>query len=139
MAHASVDLIDDVLAQSTKPVVVSHTGVKGTYDSPRNLSDDHLKSIAEKGGMIGIGFWDGAVGSPEPIQIVKAMKYVKELVGVDHICLGSDWDGGTTTYFDAAHISRLTDELLTQGFSHEEIKKIMGGNQINFLLENLPQ
>lgn len=138
LAHASSRLIDDVLAITTRPVVVSHTGVKGTFQSPRNLSDDHIKAIASMGGMIGVGFWDGAVGSPDPADIVKAMAYVKNLVGTDHICLGSDWDGATTTYFDAAHISVLTDELMKNGFTNEEIKKIMGANQIRFLLQQLP-
>lgn len=138
LAHASSNLIDDVLALSTRPVVVSHTGVKGTFESPRNLSDEHIIAIAKAGGMIGIGFWDGAVGTTNPSDIVKAMKYVKDLVGVDNLCLGSDWDGATTTHFDAAHISVLTDEMMKSGFSNEEIKKIMGANQIRFLLQQLP-
>jgi microsomal dipeptidase-like Zn-dependent dipeptidase len=138
LAHASSDLIDDVLDLTTKPIVVSHTGVKGTYDSPRNLSDEHILRIAEQGGVIGIGFWDGAVGSTELKDIVKAMSYVKDLVGIEHVCLGSDWDGATTTYFDAAHIMILTDALMKDGFTGAEIGMIMGGNQIRFLLENLP-
>lgn len=138
LAHSSSQLIDDVLAYTDSPVVVSHTGVMGTYNSPRNLSDEHIRRIAERGGMIGVGFWDGAVGSPDPKNIVNAIKYIAELVGVDHICLGSDWDGGTTTYFDAAHIGLLIDELIEANFSKEEIEKIIGGNQIDFLLQHLP-
>ena len=75
LAHASSALISDVLALTTKPVVVSHTGVKGTYDSPRNLSDQQLRAIAANGGVVGIGFWDGAVGSPQTSDIVAAMRY----------------------------------------------------------------
>ena len=138
LAHASPALIDDVLALTTRPVVVSHTGVKGTFDSPRNLSDKHIKGISEGGGLIGIGFWDGAVGSPEIEDILKAMRYVINLVGVDHVSLGSDWDGSTTTYFDAAHISILTQGMMDAGFTSTEIRKIMGENQIEFLMNNLP-
>jgi microsomal dipeptidase-like Zn-dependent dipeptidase len=126
------------LATSTLPVVVSHTGVRGTFESPRNLSDEHIIAITQAGGMIGIGFWEGAVGSTHPADIVKAMKYVKNLVGVDNLCLGSDWDGATTIHFDAAHISVLTDEMMKSGFTNEEIKKIMGSNQVRFLLQQLP-
>ena len=138
LAHASNELIKDVLELTTKPIVVSHTGVKGTYESPRNLSDDQLRAIAAKGGVVGIGFWDGAVGSPQTTDIVKAMRHAVDIIGIDHVCLGSDWDGGTTTLFDAANIWVLTKALLNGGFSKEEIYKIMGGNQIEFLKKNLP-
>ena len=138
LAHASSALIADVLALTTKPVVVSHTGVKGTYDSPRNLSDQQLRAIAANGGVVGIGFWDGAVGSPQTSDIVAAMRYAVNIMGIDHVCLGSDWDGGTTTLFDAANIWVLTEALMKGGFSKEEIYKIMGGNQIEFLKKNLP-
>lgn len=139
LAHASPKLIDDILNLTYKPVIVSHTGVKGTHDSPRNLSDHHIQRIASNGGLIGIGFWDGAVGSSEVKHITKAMRYVIDLVGVEHVALGSDWDGGTTTYFDAAHIAFLTQTMMEEGFTEEEIRKIMGKNVINFFLENLPE
>lgn len=139
LAHASPALIDDVLDRTSKPIVVSHTGVKGTYDSPRNLSDDHLRKIAANGGLVGIGFWNGAVGSSEPEDIVRAMRYVTDLIGINYVSLGSDWDGGTTIAFDAAHLWVLTKALKEGGFTEGEIKKIMGENQIRFLLENLPE
>src|SRR5690606_29247407 len=66
IAHASTRTIDDILATATRPVVVSHTGVKGTCDNNRNLSDDQLRAIADKGGLVGIGFWDTAVCGTEP-------------------------------------------------------------------------
>lgn len=138
LAHASNKLIKDVLELTTKPIVVSHTGVKGTYESPRNLSDDQLRAIAANGGVVGIGFWDGAVGSPQTGDIVVAMRHTVDIMGIDHVCLGSDWDGGTTTLFDAANIWVLTEALMKGGFSKDEIYKIMGGNQIEFLSTNLP-
>ena len=57
LAHASAATIDDTLAMATRPVVVSHTGVRGTCDNPRNLTDEQLKKIAATGGVIGIGYW----------------------------------------------------------------------------------
>ncbi len=138
LAHASPALIDDVLSTTSRPVVVSHTGVQGTFDSPRNLTDDQLRRIAARGGMIGVGFWDGAVGDPRPESIARSMRYVSDLIGVEHVCLGSDWDGGTTTYFDAAHVAVLTEALMEVGFSAKEIRMIMGENQLQFLLKYLP-
>lgn len=139
LAHASSALIADVLTLSTKPVIISHTGVKGTKAGNRNLSDAEIKGIAEKGGLIGIGFWEGAVGGIEPQYIVKAIKHVVSLVGVDHVSLGSDYDGGTFVYFDSANLVVLTDALLKAGFSEADIYKIMGGNQIKFLQKYLPE
>ncbi|HEY8987993.1 MAG TPA: membrane dipeptidase, partial [Candidatus Limnocylindrales bacterium] len=65
LAHASAATIDDVLAIATRPVVVSHTGVRGTADNARNLSDDQLRAIAASGGLVGIGFWPTACGGED--------------------------------------------------------------------------
>ncbi len=138
LAHASPQLFDEALRFSTKPVIVSHTGVTGTHPSPRNLTDDQLRAIAEKGGMVGIGFWQGAVGSTSVEAITQAIRHAVSVVGIDHVGLGSDFDGGTAILFDASQIILLTDGLFRAGFSDDEIRKIMGGNQIRFLLENLP-
>lgn len=139
LAHCSPQMVDDVLEMSRRPVVVSHTGVKGTHDSPRNLSDDHIRRIAKAGGLIGIGYWDGAVGEPTIEAIVRAMRYTVDLVGADHVGLGSDYDGSVQVPFDTSELAALTQGLNDAGFSPEEIGKIMGGNVIEFLLENLPE
>ncbi|MDW3194467.1 MAG: dipeptidase [Cytophagales bacterium] len=138
LAHASEQLIDEVLAMTTKPVVVSHTGVKGVHDSPRNLSDRQLRAIAENGGMVGLGFWEEASGGESVNDIARAIRYTADLIGVEHVSLGSDFDGAVTVPFDASQIILLTEALMTVGFSDEEITQIMGGNQIRFLMENLP-
>lgn len=138
LAHASERLIDDVLEFSHKPVVVSHTGLRGTKDSLRNLSDAHLKAVAEKGGLIGIGYWSEAVGDITPAGIAKTIRYAANLAGVEHIALGSDFDGAVATQFDISAILLITDALLNEGFNEDEIAKIMGGNQIRFLKQWLP-
>ena len=138
LAHASESLIEDVLALTTKPVVVSHTGAKGVYNSPRNLSDDHLKRIAAKGGLIGMGFWQEAAGGIHPEDIARSIRYVVELVGADHVALGSDFDGAVTTSFDSSQIIYLTEALLREGLSEADIKKIMGENALRFFREHLP-
>lgn len=138
VAHSSPAIVDDVLAMTTKPILTSHTGVKGTLNSPRNLSDEHLKGIAKTGGLIGIAFFPEAIGDPSPKSIVKTMKYVKDLVGYEYVALGSDFDGSVKTQFDCTGFPLLVEEMLKQGFTEEEIRGIMGENLKRFLLENLP-
>ncbi|WP_258086412.1 dipeptidase [Xenorhabdus bovienii] len=138
LAHASTKTIDDILAIATRPVVVSHTGAKGTCDNIRNLSDDQLRRIAAKGGLIGIGFWDKAVCDPTPTGIAKAQIYAANIAGDDHVALGSDFDGAVEMPFDATGLVSVTDALLKNGAQPERIAKLMGENQIRFLLENLP-
>lgn len=138
IAHASPKLIDDILAFSTTPVVSSHTGVQGVCDNQRNLSDKHLKAIAATGGVVGIGFWDVAVCDTSPEAIVKAIKYTVDLIGVDHVGLGSDFDGAISAPFDASGMAYITDALLKQDFAEEDIRKIMGGNTLRVLGQRLP-
>lgn len=138
LAHSSPRVVEEILELSTRPQLISHTGVSGHYKSPRNISDDLMKKIAEKGGLIGIGYWDGAVGDISPGNIVDAIAYAVDLVGEDHVCLGSDFDGSTTTAFDTSELAVLTREMVKKGFSRERIEKVMGKNTIQFLLANLP-
>jgi membrane dipeptidase len=138
LAHSSPAVVRDVLAMSTRPVMVSHTGLKGICDTPRNLEDDLMKEIAAKGGLIGIGFWDAAACDYSPAGIVRSIRYGIDLLGVEHIALGSDYDGGTTVQFDASEIAILTHEMLEAGFTEEEISRVMGENAIRFLSYYLP-
>ena len=139
LAHASDRQIEDVLALATRPVVVSHAGVKGTCDNRRNLSDDQLRAVAANGGLVGIGFWATAVCGKDAAAIVRAIQHTVGVMGIDHVALGSDFDGAVPTPFDASGMVELTEAMLAAGFSHDDIGKVMGGNQIRFLLENLPK
>ncbi|MFP6584537.1 MAG: membrane dipeptidase [Candidatus Hydrogenedentota bacterium] len=138
LAHVSPAMIDDILAITTKPLVVSHTGVKGTCDNVRNISDDHVKGIAANGGVIGIGLWETAVCGTDASATAAACRYVAELVGVDHVAIGSDYDGAVEAPFDITGFPLITEALMVEGFSGEEIAKIMGGNTIRVLRETLP-
>ncbi|UTW56384.1 dipeptidase [Kordiimonas sp. SCSIO 12610] len=137
LAHASEAMARDVLALSTRPVVISHTGLKGFCDSPRNYPDDLMKEIASKGGLIALGYWDGAVCDPSPQSIAGMIKYGIDLVGSDHIALGSDWDGSTES-IAADDLAVITTELIALGIDPDDIRKIMGGNSIKFLSTWLP-
>ena len=138
LAHASEQVVLDVLDIAGRPVVVSHTGVQATCNTRRNLSDEMIRRIAENGGLIGIGFWDTAICSTEPEAIVRAMRHVVDLVGVGHVGLGSDFDGTVRIEFDATGLARITEALMEGGFSEEEIRQIMGGNVLRLLRETLP-
>lgn len=138
LAHASPAVIDDVLAMASRGVVVSHGGVQGTCPGPRNLTDDAARRIAATGGLIGIGFWEAAVCGFGPDTIAAAIRYAVDLVGVEHVAIGSDFDGAVTTGFDASGQVLVTDALLRRGFAPGEIRAIMGGNVLRFLMEHLP-
>jgi len=138
LAHASSALIDDVLKVSTKPVVVTHTGVRGTCNNQRNLTDKQIRSIAMSGGVIGIGYWQIAVCGMDVEDVVKAIQYTVSLVGIEHVALGSDFDGAVKTIFDTTGIPQITESLLRKGISEEGIQKIMGQNVLNVLLAALP-
>jgi microsomal dipeptidase-like Zn-dependent dipeptidase len=117
-------------------------GVKGTCDNIRNLSDDELRGVARTGGLIGIGFWGpkgtGAVCGDDAAAVARAIRYAVQVAGIDHIALGSDWDGTVSTPFDAAGLVELTDALLAAGFAEDDIEKVMGGNAVRLLSNALP-
>ena len=139
LAHASPRTIADVLAIATRPVVVSHTGAKGTCNNNRNLTDDQIRAVAANGGLIGIGYWSTASCGTDANAIVKAMRYVSDLVGAEHVALGSDFDGAVTEPFDTTGLVKITEAMLASGFSEQEIHMIMGENVVKFLKANLPE
>jgi microsomal dipeptidase-like Zn-dependent dipeptidase len=138
VAHSSEESAWDVLRIANRPLLVSHTGLKGACDTPRNFPDDLMKAIADRGGLIGVGFWDAAVCEATPDGVAKSIVYAVKLLGPDHVALGSDYDGATTVPFDASEMAILVDRLLAAGLDRETIAKVMGENQIRFLREQLP-
>lgn len=138
LAHASVATIDDVLAMTTRPVVASHTGVRGVADNARNLSDEHVRGIAATGGMIGIGFWPTASGGDDAAAIARSIRYAVNVAGADHVGLGSDFDGAVPVPFDASGLVQITDALIDAGLDDATIGKVMGGNARRVLTTALP-
>lgn len=139
LAHASAAVMNDALAIATKPVIVSHTGVKGTCDNERNISDEQIKAVAKNGGVIGIGFWETAVCGKDAKAIARAIRYTADLAGVEHVGLGSDFDGAVKEPFDSSELVLLTDALINEGFSDDQIRLIMGGNALRLLKAELPR
>jgi deazaflavin-dependent oxidoreductase (nitroreductase family) len=138
LAHASPAVVDEVLARVHAPTVFSHGGVRGTCDNNRNLSDQQVKAIAAGGGVVGIGYWDWALGDTEVGSLVAAISHVVGLVGDAHVGLGSDYDGATTVGFDTSRLPSITQALLDAGFAEESVARILGGNVLRVLRAVLP-
>jgi len=139
VSHSSENVVKDVLSISNQPLVISHTGFNGYCKSPRNISDSLMIEIAEKGGLIGVGFWDAAVCDNTPRSVAEAIIYGIGLIGAEHVALGSDFDGTITPGFDTSELVAITHELLELGLGKEEIRKVMGENMLSFLQDNLPK
>ena len=139
IAHSSHQTVAEVLAMATRPVVSSHGGVQATCGENRNLSDEEIRGVARTGGVIGIGVWDAAVCGTEPRETARAMRHVRDLVGIDHVGLGTDFDGAITAGYDVSRIALITQALIDEGFTDEEIAKAMGGNVLRVLAAVLPE
>jgi len=137
IAHCSHKCVADVLAMARRPVVSSHGGVQATCKVNRNLTDEEIRGVARTGGVIGIGYWDAAVCDLSPRSIARAIRYVRELVGIQYVALGSDFDGSTTTRFDVSQLVQVTQALIDDGFTPDEIRSVMGGNALRVLRAGL--
>jgi membrane dipeptidase len=133
IAHCSRTCVAEVLAMARRPVVSSHGGVQAMCKVNRNLTDDEVRGVARTGGVVGIGYWDGAVCDTSPQAIARSIRYVRDLVGIDHVALGSDYDGATTVRFDTSGLAQLTQALLDEGLTPEEVRAAMGGNALRVI------
>ena len=138
IAHVSPAAVPEILALSDRPVILSHGGFKGICDTDRNFSDELMLAMAAQGGIIGVGYWDAAVCDASPLGIVRSIRYGIDLLGVEHVALGSDYDGTIATPFDTSELAILTQTMLDEGFTEQEIRAVMGENVKRFLLEQLP-
>ena len=137
IAHLSHKGVAEVLAMATRPLVSSHGGVQATCKVNRNLTDDEVRGVAKTGGVIGIGYWDGALCDTRPRAAAKAMKHVRDLVGIQFVALGSDYDGATTVRFDTSQLVQVTQALMDEGFTAAEIRAVMGENALRVIRAGL--
>jgi microsomal dipeptidase-like Zn-dependent dipeptidase len=137
VAHASKAAVAELLDAATRPVVSSHGGVQAICEVNRNLSDDEIRGVARTGGVVGIGYWDGALCEPSVDAVADSIEHVRDLVGIEHVGLGSDFDGSVTTPWDTSQLALVTQALLDRGFTEDEIAAVMGGNVLRVLSEVL--
>lgn len=138
ISHTSEKTSFDVLELSEYPVIASHSSVKALCDDTRNISDDLMKAIAKKGGVIQVCLYKGFIkknGKATVKDAVDHIDYIVKTVGIDHVGIGSDFDGGgeLTGLKNAGEMPQITLELLRRGYSEEAIAKIWGGNFMRIL------
>jgi microsomal dipeptidase-like Zn-dependent dipeptidase len=138
IAHASHRSVAEILAMASQPVVSSHGGVQATCKVNRNLTDDEIRGVARTGGVVGIGYWDGAICDTSAQAVATAIAHVRDLVGIQHVGLGSDFDGAVTTRWDTSQLAAITQALVDRGFTDDEIRAVMGGNVLRLLTLTLP-
>ena len=138
LTHSSPQVAQDVLDMTNMPIIVSHTGIFGHCPAKRNFPDDLMRRIAASGGVLGIGFWaEVACGNISPSGIARMIKAGIAEVGVDHISLGSEFDGSVETAFDTSELPALTHALLDSGLLEQDIRKVMRENLIRVLRARL--
>ncbi len=139
LSHSSEKTFWDVLKVSRRPPIASHSCVRFLNDHSRNLSDRQIKALSRKGGIIGINFYPGFLGSSKKADIgsvASQFEYIRELAGSQCLALGSDFDGISSVpkgLEGPDKIPQLMDTLLQRGFSSREIADIGLNNFIRYL------
>ena len=134
VSHTGIRTIDDILATTTNPIIASHSGARTLRNHYRNLTDAQILSIAQTGGVIGVVFYPFFLSSTNSATIdtvIRHIDYIKNLAGIDHVALGSDFDGIEQTPIgleDVSHFPALTLALLRHGYTQDDVKKILGEN-----------
>lgn len=151
LSHVSDQTMHDALDVSEAPVVFSHSGARALADHPRNVPDDVLRRLEENGGVVMVIFYpaylvpgadtlssDYLAENTDVGTVADHIDHVVEVAGIDHVGLGSDFDG--VSYLprglkDVSEMPNLTQELLDRGYTEEEIRKILGGNAMRVFRE----
>ncbi len=128
----------DVLEVSKDPVVASHSNARAICSHPRNMTDDMIRALADRGGVMGMNFAPDFVHKTRPSveALVDHIDHIVDLVGPEHVGLGSDFDGIPSTPMgleDASKMPALTEELVKRDYSEEYIRLIIGGNHLRLI------
>ncbi|NDW11280.1 membrane dipeptidase [Bacteroides sp. 214] len=141
VSHASESTFWDVIKLSSKPIIASHSGVKGIFNHNRNLTDAQLKALAKQGGVVQI-YFVGSFMSPKRrettlYEVLDHIDYAVRVAGIDHVGIGTDFDGGSGVIGckHAGQLLNLTAGLIERGYTEEEIAKIWGGNFLRVMKE----
>ncbi len=137
LAHVNTPGVLDACDVSQAPVLCTHTGVKGVWDNPRNITDAEIDAIAETGGVIGIIFAPLYLTGKWRVDTQAAMEhfdYIIERVGVDHVAIGSDYDGWLPTILsdhrDCRDMYRVVEGLRRRGLGDGALEKVISGNAL---------
>ena len=136
ISHLSPTGVRDVLHVSEAPVIASHSNAYALCPHRRNLTDEQLEGVASKEGVVGVTFVPYFVtkdGNQATLKgVLDQIDYMVKTMGVDHVGLGSDFDGffnaNVRGLEDVTRLPRLTAGLVERGYSQEQVKKILGGN-----------
>jgi membrane dipeptidase len=154
VSHINQACFFDVLKTTNQTVIASHSNAGGVYDHPRNLNDDQIRALADNGGVMGLLIHPGIIDPDHPTisRCVDHLAYVADLVGIDHIGLGTDFTeeelaiastqsmskltmvdlsvlkSGIQGLSKIEELPHLTEEMVRRGFSENEIRKILGEN-----------
>ena len=134
VSHVSEGTFWDVIKYSKDPIFASHSSVKALCDHDRNLTDDQLRALAKNGGVIQICIYDGYLNNDAKAasidDIVKHIDHAVKVAGIDHVGIGSDFDGGGGVLGCKGDndMINITVKLIEKGYSEEDIRKIWGGN-----------
>ena len=145
VSHSSPKTFWDILSISNKPIIASHSNVYSLCNNRRNITDIQIKEIAKTGGLIGVTYCSKFLTNKKEAtikDIVRHIEYIGDLVGIEYICVGSDFDGVDKKELPenlkgVKDINKLEECMLIRGFSKENIQDIMGKNLFNFINNNL--
>ena len=146
VSHLSDDGIYDVYNNTTKPFIASHSNARGLCSHQRNLTDDMIKKIGERGGLIGVNFYSSFLNdnykcsdTSKIDDIINHMKYISNIGGIDCVGIGSDFDGidCPLEFVDASNTQLIYHKMKKLGFREEEIEKIFYKNALRLFKELL--
>jgi len=133
LAHASRKTFDESLALTEMPPLVSHGGARAVHDSWRNLDDDQIRAIANRGGVIGVMLAPPALAESSLEEVVRHIEHIIDVGGEEAVAIGSDFDGYVTPPIGADGLPALTELMLRRGFSEDRIRKVLGENALRLL------
>ena len=138
LSHAHEKSFYDALELSQTPIVCSHSSCRALCDHPRNLTDDQMRALAAKGGVMQVTLYNGFLVKDGQATIEDAMRHLEhaiKIMGIDHVGLGTDFDGdgGICGLANSSELTNFTRQLLARKFSEEDIQKIWGGNFVRVM------
>lgn len=138
LSHAAESTFYDALELSKQPVVCSHSSCRALCDHPRNLTDEQMRALAAKGGVVQVTMYGGFLcseGEATLEDFITHLLHAIDVAGIDHVGIGTDFDGDGKVVgcADASQLRNVTRELLRRGFSQPDIEKIWGGNWLRVM------